>query len=254
MGQNIKLGIFGELTKIFSLQHSICTALGTQGFATNLDFHYLCVLIYTKMKYLLAFALLGLLLPCCAGKPSEFETAVQAAVQRQLKIYPQSELKDLYKHFFQDAFGPGHLLSDTAAAGNYLRRELASFDKADGPIMEPTGWQGKFYRVNLSVLKEKKIPYEVFFDAFVRSVSSIEMPPLEDWAQEWKAIEQIISSMSLSLPNYETDKAEILEQLAQGLYVGHHSQAFGAHYAPHYRIISKDIFDNELHTHLSSEN
>ena len=190
----------------------------------------------------------------CVGKPSDFETAVQTAVRRQLQIYPQSELKDLYKHFFQDVFGPGHLLADTAAAGNYLRRELASFDKADGPIMEPTGWQGQFYRVNLSVLKEGKIPYEVFFDAFVRSVSSIEMPPIEDWTQEWKAIEQIIFRMSLSLPNYEADKVEILEQLAQGLYVGHHSQAFGTHYAPHYRIISREIFENELYRHLSSEN
>ena len=205
------------------------------------------------MKYLLAFALLGLLLPCCAGKPSEFETAVQAAVQRQLEIYPRSELKDLYKHFFQDAFGPGHLLSDTAAAGNYLRRELASFDTATGPLAEPTGWQGHFYRVNLSVLKEEKVSYERYFDAFVRSISSIKMPPIEDWAQEWKAIEKIISKMPLSLPNYEADKAAIAAQLSQGQYVGHHSEAFEAHYSPHYRIISKNIFEMELTPLLNRE-
>ena len=202
--------------------------------------------MHTRLRHSIIFVLLGILASSCANKPSDFETAVQVAVHRQLKIYPQSQLKDLYKHFFQDVFGPGHLLADTAAAGNYLRRELASFDSASGPILEPTGWQGKFYRVNLSVLKEGKIPYEVFFDAFVRSVNSIEIPTIEDWVREWEAIEQIIEGMSLSLPNYEADKAEILAQLAQGLYVGHHSQAFGTHYAPHYRIISRKIFDEEL--------
>ncbi|WP_418543233.1 hypothetical protein [Parabacteroides goldsteinii] len=40
--------------------------------------------------------------------------------------------------FFQDKFGPGHIVSDTIAAGNYLRREMASYTETEGEIAEPT--------------------------------------------------------------------------------------------------------------------
>ena len=43
-----------------------------------------------------------------------------------------------YKNFFQDKFGPGHIVSDTIAAGNYLRREMASYTETEGEIAEPT--------------------------------------------------------------------------------------------------------------------
>lgn len=33
------------------------------------------------------------------------------AAREQLALYPESALKDLYKSFFQDACGAGHLLS-----------------------------------------------------------------------------------------------------------------------------------------------
>ena len=56
--------------------------------------------------------------------------------------------------------------------GNYLRSELASYQEITGPVAEPTGWKGNYVRVNLSVLKSGKVPYDVFFSAFVRVVSS----------------------------------------------------------------------------------
>jgi len=186
---------------------------------------------------------------CCAGG-NRFEPAVKEAVNRQMELYPKSTLKDLYKNFFQDKFGPGHLIGDTTAAGNYLRNELASFDKAAGPICEETGWEGRFYRVNLSVLKEELIPYPVFFDAFVRSVNGIQPIPVEEWKTEWIAIERVIAGMNLALPGHEQDKAYILLQLEKGQYVGHHSPSFEEAYDPHYRIISKDIFDKELRPFL----
>ena len=171
---------------------------------------------------------------------------IRVAVENQLSEYPHSTLRDLYKNFFQDRFGPGHLIPDTAASGNYLRYELASFDKATGPYYEPTGWEGCFYRVNLSVIKENRVPYDVFFDAFVRSVNQIIPPTIEQWKTEWLVIESVIQTMNLSLPDYETDRQEIIEMLEHGEYVMHHSPQFELHYSPHYRIIEKKIFENEI--------
>lgn len=202
-----------------------------------------------KNQILYLFLLICLTLQGADKK--EFEQAVRSAVERQMQRYPKSTLKDLYKNFFQDKFGPGHLIGDTAAAGNYLRKELASYTVVSGEVAEPTGWEGNFLRVNLSVIKTGQIPYLVFFDAFVRSVNGISPMPVSEWQKEWEQIEAVIRSMKLSLPDYEADRKEIDDRLNKGEYVGHHSRVFEDTYTPHYRIIRKDIFENELKPLLS---
>ena len=194
-------------------------------------FLLLSILLYTSLQ---------------AVEKDVFNEAVRNAVARQMKAYPKSTLKDLYKNFFQDKFGPGHIISDTTSAGNYLRRELASYSEIEGEIAEPTGWEGNFYRVNLSVIKEGKIPYQTYFDAFIRSVQGIQPVAVSDWKKEWQAIELIIRSMNLSLPGYADDRKVIEERLERGEYVGHHSKVFEETYSPHYRIVSKQIFEKEL--------
>ncbi|MDR1258644.1 MAG: hypothetical protein LBK65_05140 [Tannerellaceae bacterium] len=197
------------------------------------------------MKRILFFALLG-----CISSGScrdvAFEASVRTAVDRQMQTYPLSTLKDLYKNFFQDKFGPGHIIADTAGAGQYLRAELDSYTVIEGEAAEPTGREGNFYRVNLSVIKTGQVPYEVYFDAFIRSVQGINPPPVAEWAEEWTRIEAVIRSMGLSLPDYETDREEIEKRLSDGEYTGHHSSRFEAGYSPHYRIISKEIYEREI--------
>lgn len=187
-----------------------------------------------------------------AAEKTDFEKAVRQAVERQMQTYPKSTLKDLYKNFFQDKFGPGHIISDTTAAANYLRREMASYTETEGDIAEPTGWEGNFYRVNLSVIKKGQIPYPVYFDAFIRSVNGIRPVTVAGWQKEWNRIEAIIRTMNLSLTNYKEDKKEIEDRLNRGEYVGHHSKIFEDNYSPHYRIISKAIFEEELQPLIQS--
>lgn len=171
---------------------------------------------------------------------------IREAVERQMETYPQSTLRDLYKSFFQDRFGPGHIVSDTASAGKYLREELAAGKNFPGPYYEQTGYAGEFYRINLSLIKERIIPYPVFFDAFIRSVKGIEPIAVKEWIKEWRMIESVISGMNLYLPDYEKDKAAIEQLLERGEYAMHHSKVFVENYDPHYRIICKDIFEKEL--------
>ena len=171
---------------------------------------------------------------------------IRVAVENHLETYPKSTLQDLYKNFFQDYFGPGHIVSDTTSAGAYLDRELASFEQAAGAYYEPTGYNGNFYRVNLSVIKEGIIPRDVFFDAFIRSVSSIQPIPIEDWKKEWAIIDSVINTMNLSLAGYAQDRHKIFLLLEQDKFVMHHSKPFSDAYDPHYRIIGRDIFLKEI--------
>lgn len=174
------------------------------------------------------------------------ELSIQKAVEQQMNTYPRSTLRDLYKNFFQDKFGPGHILADTTAAGKYLRSELKSQEVRTGPLYEPTGYEGNFYRVNLSVLKMNVIPYRIFFDAFVRSINGTQNISIKDWIMEWHTIEAVIMRMNLELKRFEEDKLEIESLLQSGKYAMHHSRDYVEAYDPHYRIIEKTIFENEL--------
>ena len=143
---------------------------------------------------------------------------IKKSVERQLNDFPKSTLQDLYKSFFQDRFGPGHLVSDTSMAGNYLRYELNNSTVFHEKYYEPTGYESNYYRVNLSVIKENKISYHDFFDAFLRSVENVNLNDIEEWKTEWSEIESVIISMDLNLENFEEDLEMIHSVLEEGNY------------------------------------
>lgn len=190
----------------------------------------------------LAFVVMLIFLQGC----NRFEMEVRKSVNRQMNTYPESTLKDLYKSFFQDRFGPGHIIGDTTAAKNYLLSELASDTTTSGELTEATGWKQNFYRVNLSAVKNNLVSQEVLLDALIRSANEVEPITIEEWRKEWNKIEAVIKAMNLALPDYENDSEDINEKLKKGNYVGHHSEAYNKAYKPHYRIISKKIFKKEI--------
>ena len=199
--------------------------------------------IFTRY-ILLAVAAIVLLISCNRANPTH--TKIRQSVERQLELYPESTLRDLYKNFFQDRFGPGHIIADNTAADRYLRYELNAAESFEGLDYEPTGYEGRFYRVNLGVIADGRVPYEKYFDAFVRSVNNIKPISIEQWRTEWHEIDSVIMSMGLQLENYSVDRAEIKALIEGGDYVMHHSQRFNDHYQPHYRIIERTIFENEI--------
>ena len=202
-------------------------------------------MIKISCKYIV-LATLFLILTKTAGCCPSSVDKIKAAVERQLSDYPKSTLQDLYKSFFQDRFGPGHLVNDTSTAGNYLRYELNNSESFHERYYEPTGYESNYYRVNLSVLKENKISYQKYFDAFLRSVEKIDLDAISEWKEEWSEIESVINSMNLDLENFEEDLEMIHSVLEQGKYAVHHSEIYNSEYQPHYRIIEKKIFEEEI--------
>ena len=202
-------------------------------------------MIKISCKYIV-LATLFLILTKTAGCCPSSVDKIKAAVERQLSDYPKSTLQDLYKSFFQDRFGPGHIVSDTSAAGNYLRHELNNSEDFYERYYEPTGYENNYYRVNLSVIKENKISYQKYFDAFLRSVEKIDLDAISEWKEEWSRIEEVIISMNLDLENFEEDLEMIDSVLEQGKYAVHHSEIYNSEYQPHYRIIEKTIFEEEI--------
>ena len=191
--------------------------------------------------------LIVLALCSCTGN------AIRDAVERQMIQFPQSTLQDLYKSFFQDRFGPGHLIVDETAAMRYLQYELATMDSSVGPVLEPTGYRGEYTRVSLSVIKDSLVSVERFFEVFMRSAQMADRVDVAQWQQEWREIERGIRACGLdTLPDYARDSHAIDSLLHEGHYVMHHSERYGEAYHPHYRIIRTELV-KELGLDNSSE-
>ena len=170
--------------------------------------------------------------------------AVRSAIERQLTTYPESTLQDIYKSFYQEHFGPGHIISDTASARRYLMRELSEMGKTQSPYFEPTGSQGDYVRVYLSAVADSRITAEQLLDAFVRSANS-RQKPVVSWMEKWQAIISIIQANKIELKGFETD-LPLLTEAARNNQAVHHSRSYNEAYNPHYRIVERSIFEREL--------
>ena len=190
-------------------------------------------------------ALLVLFLSCsfCLFGQSFDTLSIRAAIEHQLTAYPESTLQDIYKSFYQDRFGPGHMISDTASARNYLMRELSEMSEASAVYYEPTGNEGRFVRVYLSAVADGLIPADQLLDAFVRSANMAK--ELEtDWEAEWKAVVGTITKYGIQVQGFED--ASLLDEASRDRQAVHHSRAYNAAYHPHYRIVERSIFEEEL--------
>lgn len=174
------------------------------------------------------------------------EDSISEALNYQLLHYPESQYVDVYKNFMQDFFGPMHILTDTAASSRYLKQELSESGCFEGPLYEKTGYKGNFYRVNLSLIKDGIIPYEVFFQNFVESVQGITPPDGDYWMAAWNIIDQVIKKKDLTFPNYESDRLELENNFKRGDYIAHHSKRFNDSVNFHYRIISRELFEKNI--------
>ncbi|WP_295732069.1 hypothetical protein [uncultured Muribaculum sp.] len=172
---------------------------------------------------------------------------IAKAIDRQITEYPASQLADVYKNFFQDYFGPGHLLANREQSLDYLRHEMT--DTAipwEGPLYEPTGAEGNFLRVNLSVVRDGYVPFDTYFDAFARSVEGIVPPSGEQWKMTWQRIDSVLATRRDTFADEASDREMIGYKLKSGDFVVHHSQRYNDAYHFHYRIFSREIFTREI--------
>jgi len=174
--------------------------------------------------------------------------AMRSAIERQLVTYPESTLQDIYKSFYQEHFGPGHIISDTASARRYLMRELSEMGKTQSPYFEPTGSQGDYIRVYLSAVANSLITAEQLLDAFVRSANSRQEPTVS-WLEKWETIVSIIQANKMEIEGFETN-LPLLTEAARNNQAVHHSRRYNEAYHPHYRIVERGIFERELYPAL----
>ena len=180
---------------------------------------------------------------------------IEGFVNRQLEIYPKSRLLDIYKSSFQDYMGAEHLISDRQRVKAYLDEELQTTSLNDLMpwYFESCGVNGQYIRVSIRAIKENLIAEDMLLDAFVRSANIDKRPTVESWRDRWHKIIGTIDQMNLNLPNYQQDREFIDSVLSVGRYAISHSQEYREAYRPHYRIVEKSIFENEIKPMIESK-
>lgn len=188
------------------------------------------------------FLCLCVMLSSC--KPDAHSFSIREAIERQMETYPESTLQDVYKSFYQDRFGPGHMITDTASVRQYLLNELAENDITSTVHFEPTGSEGRFVRVYLSAVADSLITAEQLLDAFVQSANAVQEPQTE-WASDWEDIVGVIRKYDLIVKDFEALQP-LLSEAAQNHQAVHHSQAYREAYHPHYRIVEREVLKKVL--------
>ena len=198
------------------------------------------------IKRLLGILMIGI---CCFSAQGQ---TIEGFVNGLLEQYPEARLLDIYKSCFQDYMGAEHLVSDTATVQRYLEQELASTIAEDllPWYWEPCGIYGNYVRVSLRAVHEGFITADDLLNAFIASANSAERPSVKEWSALWHTIIKVIDQMNLNIPDYDADKQGIDGVLQQGKYSISHSPEYRNAYAPHYRIVRRDIFEREIHHNL----
>ena len=173
---------------------------------------------------------------------------VQGFVNHQLQTYPKSRLLDIYKSCFQDFMGAEHLVSDRQRVKAYLDEELNSvtLDDLMSWMYEPCGIDSNYYRVSIRAVKEGMLSEDMLLDAFIRSANSSKRPSVDEWNERWHKMIGTIDGMQLNLPQYDKDRQFIDSVLSVGKYAISHSLEDREAYRPHYRIVERSIFEQEI--------
>lgn len=196
------------------------------------------------MKKLLTICMV--MMAICLGACTEEteSTRIEKAVKALVNQYPQATLQDVYKSFYQERFGPGHMIPNVENAKNYLMSEMEQASENTGAYYEPTGSEGRYIRVFLNAVSDGKISAEQLLDAFVESANQVK-PRDDKWSDQWSLIVSVIEEKHLAVPASDELK-ELLKACSEKDEAVHHSQEYNDAYKPHYRIVERQIFDQRL--------
>jgi hypothetical protein len=181
-----------------------------------------------------------LLLAAAAGAASSADDWQIDALAVHISRHPAAEAGDCYKFLHQAVFGPGHMISDRAAAASYLSKEIETLGTAKHAehLCEALGGDPAMVRIHLRPFLAAGHDETILLDLFVDSANRVSGDP--------EVMEKTLRAAVLWLEssgNIELSaglEALRIEQRQRGFPALHHSDAFRAAYHPAYRIILAD--------------
>ncbi len=162
-------------------------------------------------------------------------------INSEFNLHPKAQLQDYYKLFFQDAFGPEHIIKDKTSAEKYLRTELEGSSIFEEINYQEIGYINEFYRVNINVINKGIISFDDFLDAFIKSADMENKITDAEWLAIWEEIQKQIFLMKIPINDHRQQIDSLLELIKNKQLVSH-SNVYRAAYSPHYRILNEKQF------------
>ena len=165
----------------------------------------------------------------------ETKNSTRNLLLQHYEKYPALQIQDFFKFLFQSAFGCEHLLSDSSAATDYIRKEADECLPHIGDVIEPL--DGEYCRVHLDCIKQglsAETFGKLFFLSAVPTANGKEI--LEE---KLSVMTKLISEGLLPFSKEEADK-EIKKWQNLNYPACHHSENFRNEYHPAYRLLKKE--------------
>lgn len=174
--------------------------------------------------------------PACV--PSE--EALGALIRAHVARYPALEVQDLYKLLHQASLGSEHAVADTAAARDWMQREIA--DLGDGPpepLVDTLGAGGGYARVHLRPYLAAGGQPERLLAAFVQTAT--QAPAEAEGLTCARAVAlRLARAGTLPWPEATIARFFSAQERARDPAV-HHSVVFEARYRPAYRVVARGL-------------
>lgn len=152
---------------------------------------------------------------------------------KHFEKYPELRAEDIFKFIFQSAFGCEHLVSNEAAALEYIKKEYSSL--SDGETARIEKLDGEYARVHLSCLRDGLSP-ETLARLFCLSAKKEENGQ-ERLLEKLSVAAELVDERIIPLDREDFER-KLDEWRAAGYPAVHHSDAFRSEYHPAYRVIS----------------
>jgi thymidylate kinase len=152
---------------------------------------------------------------------------------KHFEKYPKLRAEDIFKFIFQSAFGCEHLVSNEAAALEYIKKEYSSL--SDGETARIEKLDGEYARVHLSCLRDGLSP-ETLARLFCLSAKKEENGQ-ERLLEKLSVAAELVDERIIPLDREDFER-KLDEWREAGYPAVHHSDAFRSEYHPAYRVIS----------------
>jgi len=169
----------------------------------------------------------------------------QQIIQTHISRYPLSQAEDIYKLCHQASLGSEHAVKDSAAAREWLLRELSELgDPTPEQLLDEISADGAICRVHLYPYVVSGRDPEKLLEAFIQTAQNFK-GSTSQLRRYMAAIVEMAQNSEIPVKAEEV-KSLSDEMQAEGFPPIHHSPIYVQAYNPHYRVIARQFLLHDL--------
>ena len=172
------------------------------------------------------------------AQKKRYAAPMEHLIKKQVEIYPELEVQDLYKLLHQAAMGSEHAVKDTSSARNWMENEISNLDwNHEDALVDTISPGGKIVRVNLRPYLKAGYDPGKLLAAFIETANVYRGST--DTLQSYLTLAlKMIDSGELKLSKEEAQNF-FYEMKQKGYPAVHHSKKYEELYSPAYRVVAE---------------